>query len=195
MRKLSSIFLAIAFILTVIPSAVNASDLLSIQLYSDNALIKFFHSDKKITWALMEVWPKNVLVTRIGPPAFTLSKGIYLTVVAGPNFSVKGKDLFQSFLLDAIPVINKGSFLGVFITEAGINKDGKAIYSFRHNITCKNIGLRWSGSGTFGEKNENLQIGPMAKYQVNKKFSLEGWFAINPHNREKMVELVFNINF
>jgi hypothetical protein len=194
MKKVLIVLVVTIFSLTIIPLAVNADDSISIQLYSNGANIWFFHYGKTITWYLMEDWPKNFVLTKIGPSVLTLSKDIALVVAAGPDFLAEGKSLFQSFTLDVVPVIGGGVFSAVFINEAGINRDGKAIYFFRHSITCKNIGLRWSGFGIFGQKMTNLQIGPMVKYQASKKFSLEGWVSINPHNREKKIELVFNID-
>lgn len=192
-RKLLGALLVIAFILVTVPLFVNASDEISIRLYPDNAKIWFLHYGKKVNWFLVEVWPANFLLTKIGPPTFTLNKDILLIVCAGPDFSVKGKDLFQAFTLAMMPVINKGPFLGVFLNMAGINKDGKSIYSFRYSITYRNIGLRGSGSGFFNQKNEDLKIGPMVSYRATKKCSFECWLAINPYNGEKMVEFVANI--
>jgi len=194
MKKALIVLLVTIFSLTIIPLAANAEDSISIQLYPNGANIWFFHYGKKITWYLMEAWPKNFVLTKIGPPVLTLSKDIALVVAAGPDFLAEGKTLFQSFTFDAIPVISRGFFSGIFVNEAGINKDGKAIYFFRHSLTYRNIGLRWSGFGIFGQKMTTLQVGPMVKYQVSKKFSLEGWFAINPRDREKKIELVFNID-
>jgi len=191
MRKLLVLLLAIAFVLMAVP--VEASDSMSIQLYANSANIWYFHYGKNITWYFLEIWPANFLLTKVGPPAFSLSDNISLTVAAGPDFSVEGKDVFQSFTVDAVPVISNDSFLAVLINEAGITKDGRIKYFFRYTMTYKNVGLRWSGSGLFGDPNEHLQIGPTIKYQVSKKFSLEGWFAINPHNNEKNFEVTFNI--
>lgn len=191
MRKLLIALLAMAFVSMVIPA--EASDSMSIQLHAKNANIWFFHYGKSITWYVMEVWPSNFLLTKVGPPTFSLNDNISLTVAAGPDFSVTGKEIFQSFTVDAVPVVYKGGFLGVFVNESGITKDGRINYYFRHTVTLKNVGLRWSGSGLFGDSNKHLQIGPIIKYQAAKKLSLEGWFSVNPHNGEKSFELAFNI--
>lgn len=194
MRKSLSVLLAMAFIFMAVPVFAEASDSMSIQLHANSVNIWFFHYGKNITWYFMEVWPANFLLTKIGPPTFILSGNVSLTVAAGPDFSVEGKEIFESFTVDAVPVVHIGDLLGVFVNEVGVSKDGRMKYFFRHTTTYKNVGLRWSGSGLLGDPNEHLQIGPMVEYTVNKKFSLEGWFAVNPYNREKSFEISFNID-
>jgi len=193
MKKLLNVLLVMIFMSLVIPRNLNAGDSIQIQVSPKSANIWFFHYGKKLTWYVMEIWPKGFILTKIGPPSFKLSKSVSLTIAAGPDFSAGGENLFQSFTLDVVPVISKNSLLGIFVNEVGVNKEGKTIYLFRHSLTLKNIGLRWKGFGVFGEKNEHLQIGPMIRYFASKKLSVEAWFAVNPHNGEKMIELSIGI--
>jgi len=189
------IYLVITFILAIIvPSnQAMASDELSFVVHPDSMQQWYFHYGKKVTWYIMNIWPSNFLLTKIGPPEMKLGEGVFLTLAAGPDLNVKGKDLFQSFTIDAVPVVSKGSFLFVGVTEAGINKDGKGIYFFRYHATYKGIGARWSGSGIFNEKNEHFQVGPMVSFKPSEKTCFECWFATDIHSGEHMIEFVAKI--
>lgn len=166
---------------------------MSIFVNAEKLHIWFFHYGEKLTFYTLEVWPQNFLLTKLGPPVLKFGDNLSLTLAAGPDFSVRGKSVYESFTADVIPVVCKGPFLGIFVNEAGINKDKKGLYLFRHSITYRDIGVRYCGLGCFGEENECLQAGPMARYRINEKFCMEGWFSVNAHDKEKRFEFVFNV--
>lgn len=193
MKKILICLTAMSLLISSKSAKAQKLDLMSIQVHGENANIWFFHYGEKFTWYVMECWPDNFLLTKFGPPTFNLSDSVSLTLAAGPDFSVEGKEVFSSFTIDAVPVVKKYPFYGVFVNEGGVVKDGKFFYLFRHTMLYKNVGVRYWGCGLLGEPNKDLKIGPMVRYYANKKFSIDGWFSVNPHDSEKFFEIVFDI--
>lgn len=200
MKKFGVMFVVILLVFSF-SYLLAGSEEISLRAYSQNSQIWFFHYGPKITWYIMDIWPGNFILTKIGPPGIKVNKNLSVTIAAGPDLATSGKKVFKSFTADVVPVINWGNLGGVFINEVGIDKDGKAIYFFRYSLCRKewirktDVGVRLSGSGEFGQTNTNLYIGPMVRYHVNKTFSVEAWIGKEMHNGDLQMELVGNIRF
>jgi hypothetical protein len=183
------IFLILILVLAL---PILAEDEIQIQVYPENANLWYFHSPAKgLNFYFMRVWPGDFMLTKFGPPAFQISKSFSLCVAAGPDLNVDSdtlKGMYESLTIDVVPVIVKSGFCGVFINEFGPNKDGKAVYFFRHTVTYNGPGLRWSGSGIVGRKADCFRIGPVYQFEkiqlwiyyetISKRWSAEVSFSI-----------------